>query len=117
MKSEPSRSLDFFVGVRRGGKNALLHAASHFCGLCRGSVAFLGAPARFCGNREDLPRALRVFWGAAGLQSAKEGANARVDPGMDDPTVSPARCVAYLRLLFRLNVKVDGCDSFPVPRK
>lgn len=45
---------------------------------------------RLWSNREDLPLALRVFWGAAGLQSAEEGANSREDPGMDDPTVSPA---------------------------
>lgn len=101
----------------REGKNALLHAASQFCGLCRGSVAIWGAPVCFCSNREDLPLALRVFWGAAGLQSAKEGANSRVDPGMDDPTVSQARSVAYLRLLFWLNFKVDCCDRFPFPRK
>lgn len=44
---------------------------------------------RFGSNREDLPLALRVFWGAAELQSAEKGANSREDPGMDGPTVSP----------------------------
>lgn len=80
-------------------ENAPLHAASLFCGLGRGSVAPLGAPGRLWGHREDLPLALRVFWGPGGLQSAEEGPNSREDPGMDGHTVSPARCVAALWLL------------------
>lgn len=90
LRSELSRSSDFFVGVPRG-KNALLHAATQFCGLCRGSDHLLGSPARSWSSREDLPVALRVFRGAAGLQSAEEGPNSREDPGMDGPTVSPLR--------------------------
>lgn len=85
-------TLSLFGFLRRATerKNALLHAATQVCGLCRGSVDLLGAPVRFGSNREDLPLALRVFRGAAGLQSAEEGAHSREDPGMDDPTVSPA---------------------------
>ena len=77
--------------LRRGteSKNALLHAASQFSWLFRGSVDVLGAPVHFWSNREDLPLALRVFCFAGGLQSAEEGANSKEDPGMDHPTVSP----------------------------
>lgn len=45
---------------------------------------------------EDLPLALRVFWGPGGLQSDEEGPNSREDPGMDDPIVSPARSLCGL---------------------
>lgn len=113
MKSE----LSLFGFLRRGTerKNALLHAASQFCGLCRGSVDILGAPLRFWSNREDLPLALRVFWGLAGLQSSEKGANSREDPGMDDPTVSPVwliyRCFSYCTS--KLIVAIDFHASLP----
>lgn len=77
-----------------------LHAASLFCRLRRGSVAFLGAPVRVWSHREDLPLTLRVFRGSGGLQPTEEGANSRKDPRMDDPTVSPARCVGHVWLLY-----------------
>lgn len=73
---------------------------------------------RVWSHRGDLPLTLRVFWGSGGLQPTEEGANSREDPRMDDPTVSRARCVAHLLLLYdRTSKLIVVIDFHASPRK